>query len=80
MTALHGNIPDVVITQQPTGTKPILSLSSCIISPPFLTIASATPPPCFRYELAAFTIASTALSVISPATSLMILFLFSSRI
>jgi hypothetical protein len=23
MTALHGNLPDVVITEQPTGTKPI---------------------------------------------------------
>ena len=51
MTALHGNLPDVVITDRPTGTKPILLLSSCIISPPFLTMASATPPPCFRYEL-----------------------------
>jgi hypothetical protein len=24
MTALHGNLPDVVITEEPTGTKPIL--------------------------------------------------------
>jgi hypothetical protein len=76
MTALHGNLPDVVITEEPTGTKPILSLSFCIISPPFLKMAPATPPPCFRYELAAFTIASTALSVISPVTSLIILFCF----
>ena len=52
ITALHGNLPDVVITEEPTGTKPILSLSFCIISPPFLTMAPATPPPCFRYELA----------------------------
>lgn len=48
ITALHDNFPAVVITAEPTGTNPILSLSSCIDGPPFLTMAAATPPPCFR--------------------------------
>ena len=39
-----------------------------------VTIALATPPPCFRYEFAALTIASTFLSVISFFTIRSILF------
>ena len=46
--ALHGNLPAVVIAAKPTGTKPILLLSCCIIAPPFLTMAAATPPTCLR--------------------------------
>ena len=45
---MHGNLPQVVIAAEPTGTNPILLLSSCIICPPFLTIAAATPPPCLN--------------------------------
>ena len=37
--------------------------------PPRLTIAPATPPPCARWLLAAFTMASTCSSVRSPLTS-----------
>jgi hypothetical protein len=38
-------------------------------------MAAATPPPCFKSEFAAFTMASTFLSVISPLTSLRTLLL-----
>ena len=48
ITALHGSLPAVVMTAEPTGTNPIFSLSLWIIAQPFLTITAATPPPCLR--------------------------------
>ena len=63
------SFPPEVMAAPPTGTKPIASLSSWMIWPPFRTMAPATPPPCWSRLFAAFTMASTSRSVRSADTS-----------
>jgi hypothetical protein len=63
------SLPPVVMTAPPTKVPPIRSHSSWMRGPPFLRIAPATPPPRTSWALAALTIASVSISVMSPCTS-----------
>src|SRR3990167_541053 len=61
-------LPPLVMTASPMGMGPILLHSSWIEGPPFRLIAPATPPPSIRSLFAAFTMASTSISVRSPCS------------
>src|SRR5712692_2897734 len=59
-------LPPVVTAASPSGIEPMRSQSSSTRGPPLRRIAPATPAPRIRSLLAALTIASTAISVMSP--------------
>ena len=67
MMCLQGRLPADVWHEAPTKIGPCVSTyksdSFWICLPPFWTIAPASPPPCFSFELAAFVIASYSSSV-----------------
>lgn len=69
MTYFAGNAKPGVITASPTGQPPMASQAARICpAPARLKIAPHTPPPSQSAELAAFTIASTRMFVMSLRT------------
>src|SRR5215472_4226824 len=65
MIHFDGSLPPLVTTAWPTAHVPIWSHSSWIAGPPCSRIAPATPEPSWSASLAALTIASTCMRVMS---------------